>query len=167
MKHNFINEEGAFRILVGSENPAVRGALVVIHQGVLCCAGIPIPVIRKPRVPTEPLDLIWFYEAVAYIISNWDDSPFTPVEADGVNASQVDELLSNLDEASQAALGKVANALSGIPRQGKVDEAFCVWLFAETILVHQLLGRVLDGSIGRKSKELETAGFEAWASEWT
>jgi hypothetical protein len=114
------------------------------------------------------LDLVWFYKAVESIILNWDTpEDHVRTELIAVEKTLEDPLLPKLDPENQTALLRFAFALQGVPRITRVDESFCRWLFAETLLAPCLLSKALDGSLSERIHEQERADFDTWAATWS
>ena len=149
-------------------NPTVTGALFLIHGGMMECAGLPASALRAVSQPNVPLDLLWFYRSVALILADWEGSwGFNDVELASSQSYLTEPLLPELDAANRSAFIKFSARLATMPRTNPVDEAYCRWLFAETIFLPDLLPRVLDGDIAREIKRMENATFEEWAERWT
>jgi hypothetical protein len=165
MKHNFLNWEKAVIFKQQNNDEAVKGALLLLHQGIQECAGLPLDSLAKKRLPVCPLDMLWFYDAISKIICNWNID-FTLSTDENIDLEvAMDDMLS-LSKDSRESLLKFAICLAQSPRNMKVDESFCCWLFAETILKKDLLTGVLDGSVERLNRNDSKLDFDDWAKLW-
>ena len=148
-----------------SHSPAVRATARVLHGEFLRCSGFYGPNFNfEIRIPAKELNVAWFYEALATIMDHW---PSERSDRGLSRAALADPLLPPLDESNQSALLIFADALSKIPREQEVDEAFCCWIFAKAILSRNLLAGTLDGSLAKLHDEADNEDFETWAKRWT
>lgn len=167
-KHNFLNGMCAVDMLNSMSHTTAYGVLYLIHQGIQDCSGSPVKSISCVRLPTHALDLLWFYRTVEPIILNWEQ-----ISGRGeTNSTETEKILNDpflpkLDPEKQAALRSFASSFVGMPRAVPVDDSFCCWLFAETILVRDLLSTALDGSLSDHIRKELSADFETWAATWT
>lgn len=167
MGHNFRNWDQALDFMSEATDPTVIGALCQINTGIQFCSGINIGFLRKARTPSLPLDLLWFYSQIALVLLKWDE-PLDITDDELLSAAKLvaDTRIDDVKESDETDLFKFT-CLFLRNTSVHVDAGFCMWLFAETLIVPGILSDVFDGSIAREVERHANADFEEWAALWT
>jgi hypothetical protein len=133
-----------------------RAALRAIHNFILEAGGLRLHFLPERYLPIQPLDVLYFYQAVARLFTEWTDEVRNIPEAPG----NQDRLL-KLDEAlaliptlptERARIG-LTNFLSilrnmPVPEGRFVDSLFCSRLLSVLLSDSELLDRILSGEAG-------------------
>lgn len=165
--HNFLNWSLALDMLKSISHTNAYGVISLLHQGIQGCSGSPVKSTSCIRLPTHPLDLLWFYRTVESVILNWELDGKEKGNSTEIENILKDPLLSKLGSQDQAALKKFASLFMSMPREVIVDDSFCCWLFAETIITPGFLFKALNGSLSENVRKQENADFDTWAKMWT